>query len=104
MRVQRAICNVHACAHLQLELLLLLGGHRVRLGDDRHDVDVLVQPAHEGEVDVLEAVRRDEVEAAVDHAVVVHEAVGLAPRDLLLRVQVLLEELLVRVRARIRGR
>ena len=27
-------------ARLQLELLLLLGRHRVRLGDDRHDVDV----------------------------------------------------------------
>jgi hypothetical protein len=31
----------------------------------------------------------------VDHAVVVHEPVGLTPGDLLLCVQVLLEELLV---------
>ena len=53
---------------------------------------------------MLEPVRRDEVEAAVDHAVVVHEPVGLAPRHLLLRVQVLLEELLFSVRAGISGR
>ena len=88
----RELCPCVSIAHLELELLLLLRRHRVGLGDDRHDVDVLVQPAHEGEVDVLEPVRRDEVEAAVDHPVVVHEAVGLAPRDLVLRLQVRLEE------------
>eukprot|EP00965_Chrysotila_dentata_P022834 756884-Pleurochrysis_carterae.AAC.3 len=38
---------------LQLELLLLVGGHCVGLCDDGHDVDPLVQPAHEGNVDVL---------------------------------------------------
>mmetsp|Transcript_9182 Transcript_9182/g.18520 ORF Transcript_9182/g.18520 Transcript_9182/m.18520 type:complete len:581 (-) Transcript_9182:2-1744(-) len=53
-----------------------------------------MQPTHEGEVNVLEAVRRDEVQAAVDHVVVVPQPVWLAPRHLVLGEQVLLEELL----------
>ena len=65
-------------ARLQLELLLLLGRHRVRLGDDRHDVHVAVEPTHECEVDVLEAMGRDEVEAHVDEPVVVAEPLRVA--------------------------
>mmetsp|Transcript_10623 Transcript_10623/g.35283 ORF Transcript_10623/g.35283 Transcript_10623/m.35283 type:complete len:259 (+) Transcript_10623:1608-2384(+) len=78
--------------HLQLELLLLLCGHRVRLGDDRHDVDPLVQPAHEGDIDVLEPVRRDEVEAAVDEGVLVAEPIVVARRGRGLGDQLSLEQ------------
>lgn len=52
----------------------LVGRHSVGLGDDRNDVDFLVQPLHELNVERLESVagRRDEVQAAV------HSRVGLA--------------------------
>ena len=56
-------------AHLELELLLLLRRHRVRLGDDRHDVDEGREAPEELDVDRLQPVRRDEVEADVHQRV-----------------------------------
>lgn len=65
----------------------LVGRHGVGLGDDRDDVDFLVQSLHELNVERLEAVagRRDKVQAAVN------SRVGLArfAVDTGLRVQVL---------------
>ena len=53
---------------LLLEVRHLLGGHRVRLGDHRDDVDLVVQALHELHVERLQPVAgwRDEVEAGVN--------------------------------------
>ena len=58
-------------------------GQCVSLGDDRDEVDLVLKPSEELEVDLPEAVavRRDEVEAAVDprvdDALPVQAALGL---------------------------
>jgi len=43
---------------LFLELLAFLGGHGVRFGDQRDDVDLLVQPLHEFNVEGLQPAGR----------------------------------------------
>eukprot|EP00160_Parvularia_atlantis_P016113 Unigene4947_Nuclearia_a/m.15142 Unigene4947_Nuclearia_a/g.15142 ORF Unigene4947_Nuclearia_a/g.15142 Unigene4947_Nuclearia_a/m.15142 type:complete len:363 (-) Unigene4947_Nuclearia_a:569-1657(-) len=52
--------------HDLAELAQLADGHRVGLGDDGHDDNVLGQALHEDQVVLLEAMGRDEVEAQVD--------------------------------------
>lgn len=73
--------------YLFFEMGTLVGRHGVGLGDDRDDVDFLVQSLHELNVERLEAVagRRDKVQAAVN------SRVGLAcfAVDTGFRVQVL---------------
>ena len=66
--------------HLELELLLLLRRHRVRFGDDRHDVDEGREAPEELDVDRLQPVRRDEVEAAVDEPVLMAQLLRVARR------------------------
>lgn len=58
-------------SHLFLEQRALFRGHRVGLGYDRDNVDLVMQALHEFHVQGFEAVtgRRDEVQACV-HACV----------------------------------
>ena len=76
---------VHDAGFKSLQLFL---GQRVGFGDDRHDVDFVMQRLHEGHVQRLESVARgrDEVEAAMD--AVVADVAAIEPR---LVLQVLLE-------------